>query len=70
MITNINLNHFIFCRRVALLKMLLPLKIKLLSSRISVIWLNFLFWFHLTGRGHVDEEFLDGNPDVYIRFLL
>jgi len=70
LITNIILNHFIFCRRVMLFKMFLPLKIQLLSPRVIVERLMVLFWFHLTGRGHVDEEFLEGNPHAYIRFPL
>ena len=49
LITHINLDYFIIYRRAALFKMLLPLKIKLLSPWISIEWLNVLLWFHLTG---------------------
>jgi len=61
-ITNINLYYCIFSRRITLFKTLLLLKIQLLSPRISVEWLSVLFWLHLAGRRHVDEEFLEGTP--------
>ena len=40
MITHIDLNHFILGWRFTLFEMLFPLKIKLLSPRIIVKWLN------------------------------
>jgi len=68
LITHIDLDHFILCRRLALLEILLILKIKFLSSWITVEWLNVFFSLHLTG--HVGEELLEDNPYTCIRFLV
>ena len=53
LITDIDLDHFIFDQRFALFKMLLSLKIKLLSSRISVEELDVFVFLCLTSGCHI-----------------
>ena len=43
LVTHINLNYFIFCRKATSFKTLFSLKIKLLGPWIGVEWLNVLF---------------------------
>ena len=62
--------HLIFGRRFALLEMLLPLKIKLLSLRISVEWLNVFVLLPLTDICHVGEEHFEDYPHSDIRVLI
>ena len=63
MITHIDLDHFIFGWRFILFKALFPLKIKLLSLRIGVEWLN-VFALVLIGRCHMAKRFLKTTPTL------
>ena len=63
-ITHINLDYFILCRMVAFLKILFPLKIKLLSPWISVEWLDIFVLLCLTDRRHVGKELFEDYPTL------
>jgi len=67
LITHINLNYLTFSQKFTLFEMLLPFKIKLLSPRISVEWLNVFILLRLTDRCHVGEELFEDYPHTTIR---